>query len=429
MKGTLSSKTLRFAGNLICNTKIMKKLFIHLAEIANYHIDNSVPSEVVFTFPAGVSYELFKDITTLIVPIEGCDFGDFSGVASSPFTVSFHRYKLREFGIICADTVDSYVTGNLTNQTLESEDIETKLQKDVNSFLFIIGNHNYVGNKIRTNTELWNANNSFMLYRWICLKADIPNDRVVYYLTHEPLALDGGKFITSYICSLKTSYADFNEYFANSDEKRAMLKSQLFKNLSNIENAKARTAWLFSNSNFDTLFEKTKLAYDRYCLRYGEDRLAAQLEKESLDIIERVKGIGESLKAELIVLATNALGFSAVEFESNLTGKTLLIFISIMLINTVFQLVLCNGYGSLRDLMELIRKRRQLMLDHNPDQQHKEINTEFKRLEKKTKSSKRQFVFSSIILWVPIVIGLIIFFCSSGESSQAVIDFSLKIFS
>jgi len=80
-------------------------------------------------------------------------------------------------------------------------------------------------------------------------------------------------------------------------------------------------------------------------------------------------------------------------------------------------------------MMELIGKRRRLLIAHNPDLQHKEINEEFDRLEKKIISSKRQFVFSAIILWVPIVIGLIFLFFSSREFSQAIMDSSSKIFS
>lgn len=407
----------------------MKTLFIHLTEIAE-RIDNSISSEVTFYFPAGTNYELFKDLTDYIINDKAeLDFGSFSETAPSSFNVSFHRYKLRdELGIICSDSVESYVAANLTNQILESVDPNTRLQKDVNTNLFIIGKNSYIGDAIRTNSNLWNANNSFMLYRWICLKADIPNNGIVYYLTHEPLELRGGRFLPSYICSLETGYADFNSYFANSDDKRAMLKSQLFKHLCNIENPDIRMAWLFTGNNIDVLFKKTKLAYDRYCLRYGEDRLAAQLEKESLDIIERVKGIGESLKAELIVLATNALAFSSIEFDASLTGRILLIGISIILINVVFQFVLCNGYKALADLHDLLSKRKELLLNHNPEQQHQEINKEFERLEKKIESSKMQFVVASIILWLPLLAGLLIFCLWPAAPTKAIVDLSLKIF-
>ena len=109
----------------------------------------------------------------------------------------------------------------------------------------------------------------------------------------------------------------------------------------------------------DEIFQNTCLAYDRYCLRYEGDRLAALLEKESLDIIERVKNIGESLKAELIVLATNAFAFSSIELDNSLTGRTLLVGISIVLINIVFQIVLCNGYKALTNLYEIVSNRKE----------------------------------------------------------------------
>nr|WP_319473050.1 hypothetical protein [uncultured Sphaerochaeta sp.] len=407
----------------------MKTLFIHLTELAE-RIDNSISTEVTFCFPAGINYDLFKDLTEYLIKDEAeLDFGNISGPAPDSFNVSFYRYKLREeLGIICSDSVEAYVAANLTNQILESVDPNTRLQKDVNTNLFIIGGKTYIGDEIRTNPDLWDANNSFMLYRWICLKADIPNNGIVYYLTHEPLELRGGRFLPSYICPLKTSYEEFNAYFTNSDEKRAMLKSQLFKHLCHLENPESRMKWLFSWTNFDTLFEKTKLAYDRYCLRYGEDRLAAQLEKESLDIIERVKGIGESLKAELIVLATNALAFSSIEFDASLTGRVLLIGISIVLINVVFQFVLCNGHKALADLHDLLSKRKELLLNHNPEQQHQEINKEFDRLEKKIESSKTQFVVASIILWLPLLAGLLIFCFWPAPPTKAIVDLSLKIF-
>jgi len=408
----------------------MKAKFIQLVNIAE-KIDNSIPGEIVFTFPAGTQFDLFVDMTDIIIqPEEGLAFDPSDDIASSSFTVSFHRHKLRDLGIVSADNIASYVTGNLVNQTQESIDPVTGLQKDITSNLFIIGKTPYIGDSIRENHELWDAINSFMLYRWICRKADIPNNGIVYYLTHEPLGLKGGKFNPRYVCSLKTSYPDFKKYFeGGSDEKRAMLKSQLFKLLCHIDSPESRTEWLFSGTNFDMLFEKTQLAYDRYCLRYGEDRLAAQLEKESLDIIERVKGIGESLKSELIVLATNALGLSAVEFDSSLTSKTILIGLSIILINVVFQFVLCNGYVAFGDLKKLIKKRRELLLSHNPEQQHSEINEEFDKMNSKISSNQWQFRIASVILWIPMLIGVLVFFFWPNEASKAIVDLSLKVFS
>jgi len=389
----------------------MKSTFIHLADLA-ISIDNSISSEVSFTFPSGVSFDLFRDMDDLIIQDENSkNITPSGGLSSKQFTLSFHRYMLRERGIICADDVDSYIRTNLTNQILEGTDPATGLQIDINSNVFIIGKQHYTGNQIELNKDLWNANNSFMLYRWICLKADLRSEGKVFYLTHEPLELIGGRFCIDFIRPLNTRYSEFQKYFSNSgesenksDEKRAMFKSQLSKALTGIADPSERMKWLFSYNHFDVIFEKTKLAFDRYVMRYSEDRLAAKLEQESLDFLERIKGIRESLKSELLVLATNGLGVSFLDFETTLSVKNVLILLVVILINVVFQFVLNNGVSSLNDLHKFASKRQKMLIEHNPKQQKREITDQFTELFGKIQAAKRQFIVSSFIIWTPITI-------------------------
>jgi hypothetical protein len=160
-------------------------------------------------------------------------------------------------------------------------------------------------------------------------------------------------------------------------------------------------------SRFDEIFQNSLLAFDRLCAMNSEDKLAVQLEKESLDILERSRGILDSLKAEILVMATNAIGFGYLDFSDLLSVKNCLIVFVLVLINTIFTIVLCNSLVSLKHLKGIVYERRQSLIDSNPKAE--------KRIEKKSnefishlKKVTVQFYFCIFLLWLPLIIFAII---------------------
>lgn len=351
----------------------------------------------------GVDLDIINKIQSVV---EFCYVGDdevkfpLKGIASKAVDIGLNRSKLRSKNIIIRDTLDSYISMDLrTNKYrgfASTDYITVILDQKFYSF-----EDKPVPSSVR------NVENCCQLFDTIWNMADFNSESTAFFLLEEPIEIPGFSFDQSLIHPLKTAYSVFSDYFLEANgEKRACFKGQLKKFLQHIiPSDRLRTLML----RLDEIFQNTCLAYDRYCLRYEGDRLAALLEKESLDIIERVKNIGESLKAELIVLATNAFAFSSIELDNSLTGRTLLVGISIVLINIVFQIVLCNGYKALTNLYEIVSNRKELLLEDNPEQQHSEINHEFDRLNKTITTSKIQFVIASVVLWLPLITGLLIF--------------------
>ncbi|PKL14787.1 MAG: hypothetical protein CVV52_00345 [Spirochaetae bacterium HGW-Spirochaetae-8] len=378
----------------------MNTVIIQLFRLARI---NAPHSGIVLSFDQGFDLGLVNEMESFFSD-DGCYIGDnkytgpWEGIAGNCVELHLSRDKLRKKNIICRDTLDEYISSDLgiSGYTGFRQDDHITIILDLSYKSF----DNDSPPRLLQDTE-----NCCALFHKLWEMSDLKNGTTVFFLLEEPLEIPNFSFRKELIHHLQTDYETFTIFFAEDHGNQwSCLKYQLMKFLQP-ELPEDRLSVLFSR--FDEIFQNSLLAFDRLCAMNSEDKLAVQLEKESLDILERSRGILDSLKAEILVMATNAIGFGYLDFSDLLSVKNCLIVFVLVLINTIFTIVLCNSLVSLKHLKGIVYERRQSLIDSNPKAE--------KRIEKKSnefishlKKVTVQFYFCIFLLWLPLIIFAII---------------------
>jgi len=345
--------------------------------------------------------------------------GPWEGETSDKVELHFNRNKLRQQNVTCRATLDEYISSDLGTSRYRG------FQKDDHITVILDLNY-YSYDERQMPKDLYEAENCCVLFDCLWEMADLKSGATAFFLLDEPLEMPNFTFGKSLIRSLKTDYRNFIQFFSESNgEKRACLKGQLMKFLQK-EMPVNRLQILFER--FDEIFQNTSLSYDRICVMNGEDKLAMQLEKESLDILERSKSVLESLKAEILVLATNAIGFGYLDFSDPFSMKNFLIVTILILINIVFSIVLCNGLGSLKRLKDVVRERSEALVASNPLTHKKKIQKKSQEFFRHLKRATIQFYVCIALLWLPLIILAFIFPSIMEQQTQELVKLTFELY-
>jgi len=362
-------------------------------------------SDVVLNFDSGLDLSLVANIIPLLSD-NGCYVGEkeykgpWKDETVKNVELLLNRKKLRQHNIICRPTLGDYISNDLGISRYRGF-------LNANHVTVILDLNFYSFNGDEVPEHLKEAENCCVLFDEIQDMADLKNGNTIFFLLEEPLEITKYEFNNAIIKPVKTDYHKFTHYFSESrEEKRACLKVQLMKYLKTAR-PDDRLEVLFDH--FDEIFKNASLSYDRILALSGEERLTAQLQKETQEFLERSKSILESLKSEIIVLATKAIGFGYLDFSNVYSSKNILILITLVLIDIVFTIVLCNGLDSLNQLKDSVYERKEILEKSNTAASKSSIEMKTAEFLNSIRRSKKQFWFCIILLWLPLALLLCTF--------------------
>ncbi|MXI86670.1 hypothetical protein [Sphaerochaeta halotolerans] len=380
----------------------MNRIFNELLQKAEIEL---FPSEIVLHFPTG--FDLCKcDGLQPLFSSGGCQINDeiysgpWRGISNETVEINFSKSKLRKHNIVVCKSIEDYATLELGVHNyfgfLKEDHLTIILDKNGN-----------LSTDENIPQQIADVENCFLLFCKIWNLADLRNGETAYFLLEEPLEISKFIFDNKLVHTLQTKHTVFENFFSESDgEKKGCFKRQLLKFLQP-EKPENRMSILFTR--FDEIYQNTVLAFQRLCALKGEDKLAIQLEKDSLDLLERSKIILESIKSEILVLATNAIGFSSLDFSNVFSIKNGIVLFVLLLMNIVYTIVLTNGKTTLSQLIVETQKHEKTLIKGNPESSKDEIEKTYKEFKEGLCKINREFIVCIILLWLPWFIVIILF--------------------
>jgi hypothetical protein len=374
-------------------------------------------------FDPGLDLSLLGGISQFI---EYCYEGDieisgpYEGIATEAVEARLSHGALRSQNITIRDTLDSYISMELRTSRYRGF-----LSEDHITVILDQAYYSYDGKP--KPKAVADVENCCLIFDKLWEMADLKNGSTVFFLLDEPLEITEFTFRKELVNSLRLKNAEFIEYFKDAGgEKRACFKGQLKKFLQHTLPAD-RLSLLFSR--FDEIFQNTTLAYDRLCIMNSEYKLSVQLSKEALNFLERSRGIFESLKSEILVLATNAVGFGYLDYSNLFSLKNILIAVVLVLINITFTIVLNNGINSLAQLRAHTQEQMIILKHSTPNAEHKRIEEKEGEFMKRLEISTRQFKVCIAILWLPLAgMAVLAPFIGNGDVQSAIASLMVIIF-
>lgn len=363
-------------------------------------------ANLVLTFSTGIQrseIEPYKGLLVQNEEIYDCTDEDYIPFDSwegsdSKVQIRFLRASLRNENFICRKSISEYI----------SRDLRDRYLGFMKGGIIIITDISYFpGGDSPKPQELIDAENCCAIFQKLMELSDLISENNLYFFKDKPYVVPSFLFDEQMVQRLSTSYEAFYIYFdGKNDDKKACFKSELIEVIKRCQNVKDRARFIFQN--FDEIFKHAEIAYDHFCARNGADRLSAKLQKETFDLIERVQGLMEVLKSEIIVLATSAIGLSQLDLSSILSFKNLAILVTIIIVDWVFQIVLSNGKRSISQLVCELGEHEESLKRHYDGKFDDTIEKKFKELQAKLERTKSDFKIANILLWTPLIICILL---------------------
>lgn len=403
----------------------MKDLLLQLFKRAD--IKHEIAS-ITLTFSEGIQKDELLPILDLLVkdeevydyldenyiPIE-----DWTG-STSKIDIRFKRSSLRNINFICRKSVSEYISEELRDGYLGFLQDGILILTDLDYFQ---------SSTISKHPEANNAENCCAIFHKLIELADLRSQTNLYFFKDKPFVIPSFTFNESMVHNISTSFKTFDIYFnGENDDKKACFKSELIEVVKRCPNINDRATYIFQN--FDEIFKNAEIAYDHFCARNGVDRLSAKLQEETLDLIERIQGVMEILKSELIVLATSAIGLSQLDLTTILSFRNFAILTTIAIVDWVFQLVISNGKRSIAQLDLELRDHEESLKIHYDGKFDEKISQKFENLQQKLNRVKLDFTISNWLLWIPLAICVIfltiyLFFFFGGSGGNSILKLEI----
>lgn len=207
----------------------------------------------------------------------------------------------------------------------------------------------------------------------------------------------------------------------NKEERISIFKSVLEEFLYN-HPAEKRFAYLLNN--FKQIYHSYKYGYDLYLEQFSYEKLKTEFKEDNVEYLKRIGEALDHIKNQVLIISTEAVAISQIDFLDPINIKTILIAAVVLLATIIYSFVLHNQHQTLKDINEEIKDKQRTIKEKQPGLYERDLKKGFENLKNRIYWQLIKIIIFTFILWsIPIAIIVALIFHELSKDPGCLIAF------